>query len=78
MSPEEMCSQNHTIVVDYFSIGVGPYYGKSRKEIKDKIMVKQAMIKLDVVDKNWSADSADCIYKLLRGKPAHRLGLHGA
>jgi serine/threonine protein kinase len=50
MSPEVMCAQNHTIVVDYFAIGVmgyefmkgvRPYYGKSRKEIKDKIIAKQ-------------------------------------
>ena len=87
MSPEVMCAQNHTIVVDYFAIGVmgyefmkgvRPYYGKSRKEIKDKIIAKQAMIKLDDLDKNWSVDSADCINKLLQRKPAHRLGLHGA
>jgi hypothetical protein len=61
-----------------FMKGVRPYYGKSRKEIKDKIIAKQAMIKLDDLDKNWSVDSADCINKLLQRKPAHRLGLHGA
>ena len=87
MSPEVMCAQNHTIVVDYFAIGVmgyefmkgvRPYYGKSRKEIKDKIIAKQVSIKIEDLDKNWSVDSADCINKLLQRKPAHRLGLHGA
>ena len=54
MAPEVMCAQNHTIAVDYFALGVftyefmfgiRPYTGKSRKEIKDKIMAKQVQIK---------------------------------
>jgi len=45
MSPEVLCAQNHTIAVDYFALGViayefmlgvRPYVGKSRKEIKEK------------------------------------------
>ena len=87
MSPEVMCAQNHTIVVDYFAVGVmgyefmkgvRPYLGKSRKEIKDKIIAKQAMIKLNEIPKDWSTESADCINRLLQRKPSHRLGLHGA
>ena len=87
MSPEVMCAQNHTIVVDYFAIGVmgyefmkgvRPYYGKSRREIKDKIIAKQVTIKSDQIEPGWSIESADCINKLLQRKPAHRLGLHGA
>ena len=55
-----MCAQNHTIVVDYFAIGVmgyefmkgvRPYYGKSRKEIKEKIISKKASINLEDLDK---------------------------
>jgi hypothetical protein len=47
MAPEVMCRANHTIVVDYFAVGVmafecmfgkRPYLGKSRKEIRDHIM----------------------------------------
>ena len=87
MSPEVMCAQNHTIVVDYFAVGVmgyefmkgvRPYLGKSRKEIKEKIIAKQASIKLSEIPKDWSTESADCINRLLQRKPSHRLGLHGA
>ena len=54
MAPEVMCAQHHTMAVDYFALGVftyefmfgvRPYTGKSRKEIKDKIMAKQVTIK---------------------------------
>ena len=87
MSPEVMCAQNHTIAVDYFAIGVigyefmkgvRPYLGKSRKEIKEKIIAKQASIKSNEIPKGWSAEAADCINKLLQRKPSHRLGLRGA
>ena len=87
MSPEVMCAQNHTIVVDYFAVGVmgyefmkgvRPYLGKSRKEIKEKIIAKQASIKINEIPKGWSTEAADCINRLLQRKPSHRLGLHGA
>ena len=87
MSPEVMCAQNHTIVVDYFAVGVmgyefmkgvRPYLGKSRKEIKEKIIAKQASIKMNEIPKGWSTEAADCINRLLQRKPSHRLGLHGA
>jgi serine/threonine protein kinase len=54
MSPEVMCGQDHTILVDYFAIGVmgyefmkgyRPYLGKSRKEIKEKMISHQAHVK---------------------------------
>ena len=44
MAPEVMCRQNHTFAVDYYALGVlayefmlgrRPYYGRSRKEIRD-------------------------------------------
>jgi len=53
MSPEVLCAQNHTVVVDYFAIGVmcyefmkgyRPYLGKGRKEIKEKVMAKQVKL----------------------------------
>jgi serine/threonine protein kinase len=51
MSPEVMFKQNHGVAVDYFAVGViayecimgrRPYLGRSRKEIKDAILNKQA------------------------------------
>jgi serine/threonine protein kinase len=51
MAPEVMCKNNHGIAADYFAIGViawecmngrRPYQGKSRREIRDAILAKQA------------------------------------
>lgn len=64
-----------------------PYVGKSRKEIKEKIMAKQVQIKKSEIPEGWSIEAADFInrvlfkfllFKLLQRKPANRLGLHGA
>ena len=86
MAPEVMCAQNHTIAVDYFALGVigyelmngiRPYMGKSRKELKEKIMAKQVQVKKEQVPNGWSIESADFINRLLQRKPANRLGLRG-
>jgi serine/threonine protein kinase len=87
MAPEVMCAQNHTIAVDYFALGVicyefmygiRPYLGKSRKEIKEKMMAKQVEIRKSQIPKNWSVESADFINRLLKRKPIQRLGLRGS
>jgi serine/threonine protein kinase len=86
MAPEVMNAQNHTIAVDYFALGVigyelmmrkRPYLGKSRKEIKEKIMSHQVQVKKNMVPQGWSFESADFINRLLQRKPANRLGLRG-
>lgn len=83
MSPEVMRGLNHSFPVDFFAIGVigyefmngrRPYVGKSRKEIKEQILSKQAMIKPEEIMKGWSSESANFINKLLIRKPEHRLG----
>ena len=87
MSPEVLCAQNHNIAVDYFAVGVmgyefmkgyRPYLGKSRKEIKEKIIAKQVKISQNDLEQGWSIESAECINKMLQRKPSKRLGLHGA
>lgn len=54
MAPEVMCRKNHGFPVDYFAMGVmgyefmlgrRPYLGKSRKEIRDQILAKQAGVR---------------------------------
>ena len=86
MSPEVLCGQNHTISVDYFALGVmgyefmmgvRPYLGSNRKEIKEKIMAKQAIIHRKDIKNGWSLESADFINRLLQRKPMKRLGAHG-
>lgn len=83
MSPEVMKGQVHGKAVDYFALGVigyelmlgrRPYIGKSRKEIKEQIMAKQAVIKQDEVPDFWSEESVDFINRLLVRKPEKRLG----
>jgi serine/threonine protein kinase len=53
-APEVMCRQNHAFSVDFFALGVivyelmlgrRPYHGRSRKEIRDEVLAKQAQIK---------------------------------
>jgi serum/glucocorticoid-regulated kinase 2 len=73
MSPEVMCGQNHTIAVDYFALGVltyefmmgvRPYTGKSRKEIKEKIMAKQVQVKKQDIPEGWSIEAADFVNRV--------------
>jgi hypothetical protein len=73
MAPEVMCAQNHSYPVDYFAVGVlayefmlgiRPYLGKSRKEIKEMILSRQAQIKPTDLPYEWSEESADFINKV--------------
>ena len=86
MSPEVLCGQNHTISVDYFAVGVmgyefmmgvRPYLGANRKEIKEKVMAKQAMIHRKDIKNGWGSEAGDFINKLVQRKPGKRLGAHG-
>ena len=86
MSPEVMKSMNHSFPADYFALGVigyefmkgeRPYCGRNRKEIKEQIMSRQAEIKMEDINENWSKESADFINKLLMRKPEQRLGFRG-
>ena len=54
MAPEVMKAKNHSFPVDFFAIGVigyefmlgvRPYYGKNRKEIKEQMLSTPAFIK---------------------------------
>ena len=86
MAPEVICRQNHGIGVDYFALGViihefmtgyRPYNGRSRKELKDMMLTKQAQLKKSQVPPDWSMDSVDFINKLIMRRPIDRLGRNG-
>ena len=73
MAPEVMCAQNHTIAVDYFALGVfafelmygfRPYTGKSRSEIKEKILARQVQVKRNEIPDGWSLEAADFINRV--------------
>ena len=83
MAPEVMKSKNHSFPVDFFAIGVigyefmtgnRPYCGKNRKEIKEQMLSKPAIINEENIAKGWSQGSADFINKLLERKESKRLG----
>ena len=86
MAPEVMCRQNHGVAVDYFALGViiyeimlgvRPYLGKTRKEIRDRILAKQVQITKEEIPNDWSLESADFVNRLLQRKPVNRLGFNG-
>jgi serine/threonine protein kinase len=62
MAPEVLNRQNHSYAVDYYALGVityecmmgkRPYTGKSRAEIKEQVMAKQATVKLQDIPFGW-------------------------
>jgi serine/threonine protein kinase len=78
-----MCRQNHTFSVDFFALGVivyelmlgkRPYHGRSRKEIRDEVLAKQAQIKKNEIPDNWSIEAADFVNRMIQRKPTSRLG----
>ncbi|CAD8110680.1 unnamed protein product [Paramecium sonneborni] len=86
MAPEVMCRHNHGVAVDYFALGVivyecmlgrRPYLGRSRQEIREQMLAKQAVIKRQEVPPGWSLEAADFANKLLQRKPQNRLGNNG-
>ena len=86
MAPEVMFHHNHRFEVDFFAVGVivyeimmgrRPYLGKNRQEIKELILVRQAIIRKNDIPENWSIESADFANKLLQRKPIKRLGWGG-
>ena len=86
MSPEVMKGQNHSYVVDYFALGVigyelmmgrRPYVGKSRKEIKEQMLAKQAFVHVEEIPEGWSEEAVAFVNALLERKPERRLGFGG-
>ena len=83
MSPEVMNGDNHSFPADYFAVGVigyeflmgiRPFKGKNRKEIKEKMFSEKVVITEDKIKKEWSIEAADFINKLLERKKEKRLG----
>ena len=73
MAPEVMCRQNHGVAADYFALGViayecmlgkRPYQGRTRKEIRDQILAKQAMVKIQDLPQGWSINAVDFINRV--------------
>lgn len=83
MAPEVLCGQNHSFTVDFFAIGVmgyefifgeRPYLGNNRREIKQAVLSRQALITYEELPQGWSKESADFLNELLIRNPHKRLG----
>ena len=86
MAPEVITGNNHCKVVDYFAMGIigfelmmgeRPYKGKSRKEIKEQMIMHQVEIKEEDIPLGWSIEAANFFNKLLIREPQNRLGFYG-
>jgi serine/threonine protein kinase len=86
MAPEVICFQNHSFPVDFYALGIivyecmagsRPHNGKTRKEIAEEILAKQAAIKESMVYRKWSPEAFDFCNKLIQRKKERRLGSQG-
>ena len=58
-------------------MGRRPYDGRSRREIRNQILAKQAFIRQEMIPKGWSLEAADFTNRLIQRKPYKRLGKQG-
>ncbi len=86
MSPEVLCHKNHSFSVDLYALGIivyeciagrRPHIGKSRKEILDQVMAKQAVLKPNMALGTWSSEALDFCNRLIQRKTERRLGDQG-
>ena len=81
MAPEVINHQNHTYSVDFYAlgvimyeliIGVRPYCGTTWKELKFKILERQACIKQS--KSHFSDEGVDFVNQLIQRYPRERIG----
>ncbi|CAD8086236.1 unnamed protein product [Paramecium primaurelia] len=86
MAPEVMCRMDHSVVADYYALGVityelmlgrRPYNGRTRQDIREQILAKQVQVKKEELPLGWSEDSLDFVNQLILRKPERRLGSNG-
>ncbi|KAM3137544.1 hypothetical protein pb186bvf_010334 [Paramecium bursaria] len=86
MAPEVMCRMDHSVVADYYALGVityelmlgrRPYNGRSRQDIREQILAKQVQIKKEEAPPGWSESAVDFVNQLIQRKPERRLGSNG-
>lgn len=84
MSPEVITRNDHTFTADFFAVGViayelmmgrRPYTGRSRQEIREKMLAKQ--VRVGAVPNGWSHEAADFVNRLIQRRPQERLGATG-
>ena len=55
-------------------MGERPYKGRTRKDIRDQILVRQVQIKKYAIPDGWNEQAADFINKCLQRRPNQRIG----
>ena len=83
LAPEVLCNVNHNFCIDYYAVGIityelmyghRPYLGKTKHEVKQLILTRQAEIDYDDLPDGFSNETADFINRLIQRKPKNRLG----
>lgn len=78
MAPEVLNNESHGYSVDFYAIGIityeflfghRPYLAKSKRELKELILTRQAQVDVDELPNGWSPDAADFINQLIQRKP---------
>ena len=87
MAPEALMKKPQNFSVDFFALGVlafelmmgkRPYVGRTKKEIKEKMITKEIHLKQKDLPKGWNdVNVIDFINRLLKRKPKERLGRGG-
>ncbi|CAD8209176.1 unnamed protein product [Paramecium octaurelia] len=86
MAPEVMCRMDHSIVADYYALGVityelmlgrRPYNGRTRQDIREQILAKQVQVRREEMPNYWSESAMDFVNTLIQRKPERRLGANG-
>jgi serine/threonine protein kinase len=86
IAPEVILGQKASFSADHFALGViihemitgrKPYPGRTRSEIKEWILARQAKLTKSCVPKGWSLEIVDFVNKLIQRKPQDRIGFGG-
>ncbi|CAD8201308.1 unnamed protein product [Paramecium pentaurelia] len=86
MAPEVMCRMDHSIVADYYALGVityelmlgrRPYNGRTRQDIREQILAKQVQVRREEMPNYWNESAMDFVNALIQRKPERRLGANG-
>jgi serine/threonine protein kinase len=83
MSPEVICRMRHSFETDFFALGVivyelvlgmRPYSGTSRAQIREQMLSHQARLCEGELPPGWNPSCADFVTRLLKRNRKARLG----
>lgn len=86
MAPEILAKQHHSFSIDFYAVGiimyemfagVRPYKGKTRKEVRDQVAGKQAVLSSMELTSEVSDEAIDLCNNLIKRKREKRLGENG-